>query len=173
MRRSLTALGIAALATALVGCGPVGRHAQGPAVSKAAAPGSTHAVQAATATTTAGHEPTALTTGQPTRRSVTTVHFTTPQAAMRYLAAAYNRNDTAALKKVTGTSARTDLIAMRRGAVNLQLESCSRRTTGDYLCAFRHDFPKQLHRRGTGDATFIVAPADKPGWYMNSLADCD
>jgi hypothetical protein len=29
------------------------------------------------------------------------VHFDTPEAAMRYLAAAYNRDDLAALKKVT------------------------------------------------------------------------
>jgi hypothetical protein len=106
----------------------------------------------------------------PKRAPVT--HFTTPEAAMRYLAVAYNRSDVAALKKVTNASAREALIEMRSGAVNLQLEKCSRRTTGDYLCDFRHDFPQRL-RHGRGHATFLAAPADRPGWYMTVLIDCD
>jgi hypothetical protein len=92
---------------------------------------------------------------------------------MRYLAAAYNRNDVAALKKVTNASARAALTAMRPGAVNLQLENCSRRTTGDYTCEFRHDFPALMLRHGHGHATLLAAPADRPGWYMSVLVDCD
>ena len=92
---------------------------------------------------------------------------------MRYLAAAYNRNDTPALKKVTNASARAALIAMRQEATNLQLTSCSRRAAGDYTCQFRHDYPEGLHRSGRGHATFLAAPADKPGWYMTVLIDCD
>jgi hypothetical protein len=100
------------------------------------------------------------------------VSFATPQAAMRYLAAAYNSNDIPALKKVTNAAARAALIAMRQEATNLQLNGCSRRPTGDYTCQFRHDYPQRLHRPGRGHATFLAAPADKPGWYMTVLIDC-
>ncbi|HEY6744815.1 MAG TPA: hypothetical protein VI357_03770 [Mycobacteriales bacterium] len=91
---------------------------------------------------------------------------------MRYLAAAYNRDDLPALKKVTNSSARRALIAMRQEATNLALTSCSRRASGDYVCQFRHDYPSQLRRTGHGQATFLAAPASKPGWYMTVLIDC-
>ena len=91
---------------------------------------------------------------------------------MRYLAAAYNRDDLPALKKVTNASARTALLAMRQEATNLALTSCSRRPSGDYVCQFRHDYPSHLNRSGHGHATFLAAPASKPGWYMTVLIDC-
>jgi hypothetical protein len=91
---------------------------------------------------------------------------------MRYLTAAYNHHDLPALKKVTNPSARAALLAMRQEAVNLQLRGCSRRDIGDYVCSFRHDYPQHLHRSGHGQATFLAAPADKPGWYMTVLIDC-
>jgi hypothetical protein len=91
---------------------------------------------------------------------------------MRYLAAAYNRDDLLALKKVTNSSARTALIAMRNEATNLTLTNCSRRASGDYVCQFRHDYPSRLHRSGHGHATFLAAPAGKPGWYMTVLIEC-
>jgi hypothetical protein len=111
-------------------------------------------------------------TPRPTTQPVPGVHFNTPQGAMRYLAAAYNRDDLPALKKVTNASARSALLDMRQEATNLTLTSCSRRASGDYLCQFRHDYPSHLHRSGHGQATFIAAPADKPGWYMTVLMDC-
>jgi hypothetical protein len=92
---------------------------------------------------------------------------------MRYLAAAYNRNDLPALKKVTTPTSRGALIDLRQEASDLQLTGCSRRPIGDYLCSFRHDFPAYRHRSGHGQATFLAAPADKPGWYMTVLEDCD
>jgi len=101
------------------------------------------------------------------------VHFATPEAAMRYLTAAYNRNDLPALKKVTNQPARAALLEMRQEATNLQLTGCSPRPRGDYVCSFRHDFPEHRHRVGHGQATFLAAPADKPGWYMTVLLDCD
>ena len=78
---------------------------------------------------------------------------------MRYLSAAYNRNDLPAVKRVTNASARTALIAMRQEATNLELTSCSRRAAGDCSCQFRHDYPRRLHRSGRGHATFLAAPA--------------
>jgi hypothetical protein len=91
---------------------------------------------------------------------------------MRYLAAAYNRGDLPTLKKVTNASARSALIAIRQEATNLALTSCSRRASGDYVCQFRHDYPSRLHRSGRGHATFLAAPANKPGWYMTVLIAC-
>jgi hypothetical protein len=93
---------------------------------------------------------------------------------MRYLAAAYNHNDLVALKHVTTPQARTALQAMRANAPNLQLVSCSANAgRGDYTCAFTHDFPVASHRSGHGQAHFTIAPADRPGWYMTVLEDCD
>jgi hypothetical protein len=101
-------------------------------------------------------------------------HFATPQASMRYLAAAYNRNDLASLMHVTTPAARHNLLFMRANAPNLQLVSCTANADqGDYTCAFTHDFPAASHRSGHGQAHFTVAPADRPGWYMTVLEDCD
>ena len=80
------------------------------------------------------------------------LHFATPEAAMRYLAAAYNRNDLPALKKVTNEPARAALVELRKEATNLQLTGCSRQPRGDYVCSFRHDFPAHRHRAGHGQA---------------------
>ncbi len=101
-----------------------------------------------------------------------TVHFTTPQAAMEYLAAAYNNDDLTALGHVTTPRARADLLGMRSEAVNLRLQNCSRRPVGDYVCQFAHDYPSSLHRSGHGHAVFLAGPADKPGWYMTVLKGC-
>ncbi len=99
-------------------------------------------------------------------------HFTTPQTAMRYLAAAYNTDDTTAISAVTDPAARTALMAMRPEAVNLELTSCTATHHGDYLCSFRHDYPASMHRAGHGAALFIAAPALNPGWYMFRFLDC-
>jgi hypothetical protein len=101
------------------------------------------------------------------------LHFATPQAAMRYLATAYNRNDLAALKHVTTPEARSNLLFMRPNADNLQLVGCTANPgRGDYLCGFTHGFPAATHQAGTGQAHFTAAPADKVGWYMTVLNDC-
>jgi hypothetical protein len=101
------------------------------------------------------------------------LYFSTPQAAMRYLAAAYNRDDLAALGHVTTPVARANLVAMRRNAVNLQLVGCSPNPAGDFACGFTHDYPASLHVTGTGHAHFTAAPADEHGWYMTVLDDCN
>src|SRR5215472_1694666 len=69
-------------------------------------------------------------------------HFRTPQAAMRYLAAAYNHHDAAALHEVTTPRSYRELKAMRSQAVNLRLDSCVRnKGRGDYTCTLTHDYP--------------------------------
>jgi hypothetical protein len=103
-----------------------------------------------------------------------TPQFANPQASMRYLATAYNRNDLASLMHVTTPAARHNLLLMRANAPNLQLVSCTANAArGDYTCAFMHDFPDASHRSGHGQAHFTVAPATRPGWYMTVLEDCD
>ena len=100
-------------------------------------------------------------------------YFKTPEAAMRYLASAYNRHDTTALKHVTTPVARDNLEGMRTMADNLKLVSCeANRDRGDYVCEFVHDYPAKLKKSGHGMAHFTAAPADKYGWYMTVLIDC-
>jgi hypothetical protein len=100
-------------------------------------------------------------------------HFETPQAAMTYLAAAWNANDTTALRHVTNPAARDALDAMHSEAVNLRLDHCDRRPEGDYLCYFRHDYPAgTATAQPGGQAVFLVGPALTPGWYMTVLQSC-
>jgi hypothetical protein len=93
---------------------------------------------------------------------------------MRYLTAAYNRNDVAALRSVTTPKARVALLEMRHEAVNLRLKSCERQPDGDYECQFSHDYPKSMPRtpQRRGAAIFLAGPAHKQGWYMTVLEEC-
>jgi hypothetical protein len=133
------------------------------------------------ATTTAGDTTTAaqqrgtfdttLVNGKP--------HFATPEDAMRFLADAWNRDDTVNLKHVTDPGARDELETMHGVAVNLRLNHCDKNPEGDYMCHFDHDYPPHAsttmpeHDAGpTGEAVFRVGPADTPGWYMTVFESC-
>jgi hypothetical protein len=110
---------------------------------------------------------------QPAPTPPSGVHFATPEAAMRYLAGAYNRNDLAALMHVTTPAARHNLLAMRANASDLRLVGCTANSgRGDYLCGFTHGYPAATHQASRGQAHFTAAPADRPGWYMTVLNDC-
>jgi hypothetical protein len=102
-------------------------------------------------------------------------HFDTPQAAMTYLAAAYNSDDTTALQAVTGAEAFTSLQDMRASDLDLQLVSCWPRRTGDYVCSVRYNTSASSPHPGTSRvAMLIAAPALDPGWYMYQfLSGCD
>jgi predicted lipid-binding transport protein (Tim44 family) len=100
-------------------------------------------------------------------------HFDTPQAAMTYLADAYNAGDLTALHHVTDPQAFNRLMSMRSDALNLKLKYCTPNRRGDYTCYFRHDFPASEHKTGHGQAVFIAAPARNPGWYMYQFQSCD
>ena len=84
---------------------------------------------------------------------------------MRYLAAAWNSHDYAAICRVSDPNARSLLVDMHREAVNLRFSRCQSEG-GMYTCYFRHDYPRSMHRKGIGHAEFDVAPADDPGWYV-------
>jgi hypothetical protein len=105
-------------------------------------------------------------------------HFATPEAAMRYLAVAWNANDMTSLKHVTQGTARLLLLGMRNEASNLRLDHCDLRAggNGDYLCHFVHDYPASYPtklRQGThGTAEFIAAPSSSVGWYMFAYEGC-
>jgi hypothetical protein len=99
-------------------------------------------------------------------------HFNTPEAAMTYLASAWNRNDLGELCQVTNPNARLLLLGMHREAVNLRLARCDRVEVGRYVCVFKHDYPRRMHKKGTGKAFLDVASADIPGWYMTVYEGC-
>jgi hypothetical protein len=114
-----------------------------------------------------------------TATTVAKPHFDTPEAAMRYLAAAWNANDLVSLKHVTNPSARDELDAMHGVATNLRLNHCDKNPIGDYSCHFDHDYPPHPsttmpleHEGKTGEAVFLVGPADTPGWYMTVFESC-
>ena len=151
-----------------------GAHRQ---LMQAGHPGSGHPVVVATQVPA---DPQASATPQPSATAApvpaaqyTGPNFATPQAAMLFLAQAFNRHDNVALHAVTTPDAYKDLQTMRAGAINLRLLHCVvDGTAGDYTCYFRHDYPPRLHQSGHGEMQVIAAPAKNPGWYMYTLVDC-
>ncbi|MCU1373877.1 MAG: hypothetical protein JWO68_1163 [Actinomycetia bacterium] len=119
--------------------------------------------------------PTTTTRASTTTSSITMVngkpHFDTPEAAMTYLAAAWNADDVVSLRHVTDPSARAELDAMHEVATNLELDHCDA-NEGDYTCHFSHDHPDSV-TESTGEAVFVVGPADTPGWYMTVFESCN
>src|SRR4051812_16507594 len=109
MRRA--ALVVLALAAGCGSGGPPAGAGAPPTTSTKATTTSTTSTSLATTTTSI-----TMVDGKP--------HFDTPEAAMTYLAAAWNAHDTVALKQVTDPSARDELDAMHEVAVNLQLDRC-------------------------------------------------
>jgi hypothetical protein len=165
----IIAVFVFAAAVAVTGC-----TARTTAVHPSAAPAPAAAVPAAADPVTTSRPPTPHTTPSPrTHPAPRGLYFATPQASMRYLAVAYNRNDLAALKHVTTPVARSNLLFMRPNADNLRLVGCTANAgRGDYRCSFIHDYPAAMHQTGHGQAHFTAAPADKVGWYMTVLNDC-
>jgi len=166
-----TAAAIVVSAVALSACAPQsGAHGTPPTQTLPATPvadqlSSSPSAPAATPYTPPATTPTVRPTPAP-------LHFDSPEAAMRYLAAAYDRGDLEALRPVTTPGSRADLWMMRSEAVNLQLDRCTSDHHGGYLCEFTHDYPKSLHMKGHGSSTMAVLPAARPGWYMSGLLDC-
>src|SRR5205823_3676955 len=101
-------------------------------------------------------------------------HFETPEAAMTYLASAWNSNDVVSLSHVTNPDARQQLDQMHAEATNLRLDHCDANPAGDYTCHFQHDYPAgySVPSDALGEAVFLVGPADTPGWYMTVFQGC-
>ena len=118
--------------------------------------------------------PTASPATGSTSPAYTGPHFTTPQAAMTYLAAAYNSDDATAMHAVTDAQAFTSLQAMRLSEVDLQLVSCTPRHQGDYVCTVRYSGLGSSSNSEHRVAMLIAAPALNPGWYMyRFISGCD
>jgi hypothetical protein len=109
-----------------------------------------------------------------------TPHFDTPQAAMAYLASAWNTNNVQELDYVTDPAGREQMDSMATLMVNLQFKSCTQNPAGDYTCYFTHDiatsssattYPNPLNFP-PGEAVFTVAPAQTPGWYLTEVIHC-
>jgi hypothetical protein len=100
------------------------------------------------------------------------VHFDTADAAMRYLADAWNRKDVAAICAVSTPDARYQLLAMHYEAQHLRLSSCDSQGNGAYMCTFTHDYPARLHRHGHGEMQLIAAPATRTGYYTSGFIGC-
>jgi hypothetical protein len=99
-------------------------------------------------------------------------HFATPEAAMRYLARAWNHRDLDALCHVTDPEERRMLLAMHSEAVHLQLRRCWDEGVGAVGCSFAHDYPRRLHRHGGGHAYLEARVARTPGWYATGVVGC-
>ncbi len=100
-------------------------------------------------------------------------HFATPQAAMAYLAAAYNSDDTAALHAVTNAQSFTSLQSMRTTDTGLRLTSCRPTGHGDDECTFRYTYTGE-GEHAARNAMVTAAPALNPGWYMYRFIEgCD
>ena len=145
-----------------------------PPTSRAVVPASTAPASTAPASTAPAVSVPAARARDLVSSSTVPLPFATPEAAMRFLASAFNRGDTADLRRVTTPSAREALQEMHGEAVNLRLGRCTRQPAGDYRCTFVHDYPRALRKPAAahGAATFTVGPADKPGWYMTVLESC-
>jgi hypothetical protein len=92
---------------------------------------------------------------------------------MTYLAAAYNDDDTTAMRAVTDPQAFTSLQAMRSTDTDLHLASCGLTPRGDYTCSFRYDYTGgRVPQPRTAMVT--AGPALNPGWYMyRFISGCD
>ncbi len=110
-------------------------------------------------------------------------HFTTPDAAMRYLVAAYNLHDLKAEMHVTTPDSRAALENERQWVNTFSFHSCTLNPAGgDYSCQFDMVSKVKTTDQGTdgfgadiqqmGEITVLVAPAQRPGWYMYYNEGC-
>jgi hypothetical protein len=99
--------------------------------------------------------------------------FATPEAAMAAMAKAFNTGDTVALKRVTTPPSRQELYDMWPNPVHLRLSRCQQDSGSHaYVCFFPHDPPKGMDPHAVPEATMLVEPAARPGWYMSELMEC-
>ena len=92
---------------------------------------------------------------------------------MAYMAVAFDTGDLTALRKVTTPQSRRELYDMWPNPVHLRLSRCEKESGGSsYVCSFPHDPPKGMDPSSVPEATMVVEPAARPGWYMSELTEC-
>jgi hypothetical protein len=104
---------------------------------------------------------------------------------MRYLVAAYNRHDITAEMHVTTPDSRAALETERQWVNTFSFHSCTLNPGGgDYSCQF--DMVSKVKTttnddfnpfgedvvENMGEITVLVAPAQRPGWYMYFNEGC-
>jgi hypothetical protein len=104
-------------------------------------------------------------------------HFETPDAAMRYLVAAYNANNETNIKHVTTPDSRDQFEAERQWVKAFRFNNCAPdgAPTWDYTCVL--DITKTMPGVAVGDqvmdeVTVIVGPAARPGYYLVANHGC-
>jgi hypothetical protein len=190
--------GSALLVILITGCGMhsrgnVATHISGSAPSPAAVSTSTVTVSTGAPTsvtpTTSTTVPCPLTGGGETGQTVPVnpvcsaagaPHFDTPQAAMTYLASAWNASNVKGIDYVTDPAGRKEMDSMASLMVNLQFKYCTENPAGDYTCYFSHNITPSTSPTTypnpdnfpPGEAVFTVAPAGAPGWYLTNVIHC-
>ena len=102
---------------------------------------------------------------------------------MRYLVAAYNLHDLKAEMHVTTPDSRAALENERQWVNTFSFHSCTLNPGGgDYSCQFDMVSKVKTTDQGTdnfgadiqqmGEITVLVAPAQRPGWYMYFNEGC-
>jgi len=125
-------------------------------------------------------DPAAVTVVPPTRG---VPHFATPEAAMRYLAAAYNSGDETAIRHVTTPDSRTQFEAERQWVQTFRFRECTANgaPAWDYNCVL--DITANVPGVSPNiDATtglvvmdevaLLVAPAARTGYYVEANEGC-
>jgi predicted lipid-binding transport protein (Tim44 family) len=115
--------------------------------------------------------------------SVSAPHFTTPDDAMRYLAAAYNSGDEAAIRHVTTPDSRSQFESERQWVKTFRFRDCTANgaPTWDYNCTL--DIIANVPGVSPNiDATtglvvmdevaLLVAPAARTGYYVEANEGC-
>jgi hypothetical protein len=110
-------------------------------------------------------------------------HFTTPDDAMRYLAAAYNSGDEVAIRHVTTPDSRTEFEAERQWVQTFRFRDCV--AMGAPYWTYNCTLDITANAPGVGpniDATtglvvmdevaLEVSPAARTGYYMDAVEGC-
>jgi hypothetical protein len=110
-------------------------------------------------------------------------HFTTPDAAMRYLAGAYNSGDEAAIRHVTTPDSRTQFESERQWVQTFRFRECTANgaPAWDYTCVL--DITAYVPGVNPNiDATtgvvvmdevaLLVGPAARTGYYVEANEGC-
>ena len=115
--------------------------------------------------------------GQTTATDILAPHFDTPEAAMRYLVAAYNANNETNVEHVTTPDSRVEFEAERQWVKTFQFNRCTPNgaPTWDYTCVL--DIAATMPGVEVGnqvmdEVTVIVAPAARPGYYLAANEGC-
>lgn len=183
----------AAVAAAITGCASGGAQHEKTAVqanlvqivkpARVVTPVVTQAAPSPVTVVTTAPSPSAVTsTPAAPGASAVAPHFDTPEAAMRYLVAAYNANNETNIRHVTTPGSRDQFEPERQWVKEFRFRSCTANgaPSWDYTCVLDivSTMPGvQAATDPTGnqimdEVTVLVAPAERPGYYLEANEGC-